>query len=196
MMQLDLASLWAEVRRTVETPRIGARRILNLNLPLGTAAQALLVVAILTGLLSALVALIALSAGEDAAGLMALTPVNWVILQAGGMFLGAGAVHIIGRGFGGQGSLPGALALMAWAQFIVLLLQLLQMAALFVLPVLILPLALVAMALTFWLLVNFIAELHGFDSLVKVLLGMIGAGFALIMVASGILAGFMMPVGG
>lgn len=196
MMQLDLASLWAEVRRTVETPRAGARRILNLNLPLATAAQAMLVVAILTGLLSSLVALIAQTAGEDAAGLMTLTPLNWVVLQAVGMFLGAGAVHIIGRGFGGQGSLQGALALMAWAQFIVLLLQILQMAALFVLPVLILPLALVAMALTFWLLVNFIAELHGFASLIKVLLGMIGAGFALIMVASGILAAFIGPVGG
>ena len=190
-MQLHRGSHWAEARASVENPRAGARRILNMNLPLGIAAQALLVVALLTALLSTLVMMLGPADGPIAA----MSPLDWAAVQAVGMFVGAGAVHVVGRWFGGQGTLPGALAVMAWAQFIIWGVQVVQVIALIVLPPLAMPLALVALALTFWLLVNFIAELHGFSSLIKVLLGMIGTGFALIVVASGVIAAFLGTAG-
>ena len=80
------------------------------------------------------------------------------------------------------------LLLMAWLQFILLCLQVLQLVTQVLLPPLSELLGLVGLALFFWLLTNFIAELHGFGSLVKtfvaVLICLVLAAFLLAFVVA------------
>jgi hypothetical protein len=75
----------------------------------------------------------------------------------------------IGRLFGGQGGLWGALALVVWLNVMMVLIQAGQLVVLAVVP----PLAaLIAVATLFWAawaFANFVAELHGFRNPVLVL---------------------------
>ena len=186
-MQFDTASIFAAMRATVQEPRRMARAVMALDLPLNTASLALLIVALLTALISALVSQLAAGA-QDAAPMISFTPLQWAIAQVASMFAGAAIITAAGRWFGGQGTLPQAVVLLAWAEFIVLMVQVAQVVALFILPPLTLVLAVAGIVLTLWLIVNFIAEMHGFSSILQVFFGMIGVGFALIMVFATILA--------
>lgn len=191
MMTFDLASLWAEAKATVADPRAGARRVMAMNLPLNAAVMALVIVAILTALISAMVSMMASGLGAQDMPMATLTPLQWAGLQVFGMFLGAGAITYVGRWFGGYGTLEQAVALLAWAEFIILIVQIAQVAALFILPPISIIFALIGVALTFWLIVNFIAEMHGFTSLIKVFFGIIATGFAMTMVFSVLAAMFV-----
>jgi hypothetical protein len=188
MMQFDLPSILKAAQHSVQSPRPMARQVMALNLPLNVGAMALMVVAILTAMMSAIVSMMAQTAGGEAGVMMMLSPLQWAILQVVSMFVGAGLITVIGRSFGGHGTLPQAVVLLAWAEFIVLLVQIVQVIALFILPPLALILAFVGLGLTAWLLVNFIAELHGFQSLLKVFFGLVGAGFALIVLLATVMA--------
>ncbi len=180
-MQLDPASLWAEAVASVQDPRGGARRILALDLPASTAALALAIVAILTALISAMVTMMAAQMGAGDVMGAQLSPVQWVGLQSFGLFLGAAAMAVVGRWFGGYGTWAQAMALLAWAEFIILIVQILQVILMFVLPPVSLLLALGGVVLTFYLLSHFIAELHGFSSVISVFFGILATGIALMV---------------
>jgi hypothetical protein len=196
MMQFDLASLWAQALESVQDPRAGARRILALDLPLGTAALALVIVALLTALIAAMVSLMAMRMGAGEVMGAQLSPLQWVGLQTLGLFLAALAMAYVGRWFGGYGSLAQAISLLAWAEFIILIVQIVQVMLMFILPPLSAVLALFGVALTFYLVSHFIAELHGFASAVKVFFGILATGFALIMTLAVLAAVFIGPIGG
>lgn len=186
MMPFDFPAIMAAARSSVQHPRDFARRVLALGLPLGVASLALACVAVLTAILTAIVGLLAQSAGVQ--GMAEMSPLQWAMLQLTGMFLLAVLIAYAGRWFGGQGDLAGAIVLVAWAQFVLLILQVIQLMALFLLPPLTPILALLGMALSLWLLVNFIAELHGFASPIKVFFGMLAVGFAVILGMATVLA--------
>jgi hypothetical protein len=80
-----------------------------------------------------------------------------------GLMVAFGA-HRIGQLFGGKGSFDQALTLVIWAQFILLVLSVVQILVLLVLPPLSDIITMLALALFFWLMVNFVTELHGFTS--------------------------------
>ena len=195
MMQFDFASLWAQALATVQDPRAGARRILALDLPLNTAALALVIVALLTGLVAAMVSVIAarMGAGDVMGG--QFSPLQWVGMQTFGLFLAAGAMAYVGRWFGGYGTLPQAISLLAWAEFIILIVQIVQVMLLFILPPLSALLAVVGLGLTFYLVSHFIAEMHGFPSVIQVFFGILATGFALIMALAVLAALFIGPMG-
>jgi hypothetical protein len=182
-MPLDLATLMTAARASIEEPRQGARWVLQMNLPLANAVQALVVVAILNGLMSYFVIQLALAGGEDV-GYIALSPLNMALFQGLGMFVMAAGAHLVGRWFGGTGQLNGAMVLVAWMQFILLLVQIIQLAITSLLPFFAMPITAVVIAASLWLLVNFIAELHGFASLFKVLAGIFATGFTIILLIS------------
>jgi hypothetical protein len=83
------------------------------------------------------------------------------------------ATALIGRQFGGTGSIPAALTMIVWLNVELLAIQLAQIAALLVAP----PIAsLLAFATLFWLIwafASFVTELHGFSNPLKVLGGVI-----------------------
>ena len=172
-----------------------ALRILALDLALNTAALALVIVALLTGLVAAIVSIMAARMGAGDVMGAQFSPLQWVGLQTFGLFLAAVAMAYVGRWFGGYGTLPQAIALLAWAEFIILIVQIVQVMLLFVLPPLSALLALIGLVLTFYLVCHFIAEMHGFSSVIKVFFGILGTGFALIVALAVLATLFIGPMG-
>lgn len=176
------------IRQTLDNPRGAARWIIGQNYGLSTAAMALALVSILTSLLSAIVMVIA----PDQ--MFNFTPLQLAAGQMAGLFLASGLIVWVGRIFGGAGQFSDAVALVAWAEAIMFALQLLQFIALFLLPAATVVLALVGLALLVWLMVQFIAELHGFDNLWLVFFGMLGTLLGISFILAGILAAVMGPM--
>jgi hypothetical protein len=100
-------------------------------------------------------------------------PIVGASLQLGVMAVVVLATALIGRQFGGRGSIPAALTMIVWLNVVLLVIQLAQIAALLVAP----PVAsLLAFATLFWLIwafASFVTELHGFSNPLKVLGGVI-----------------------
>jgi hypothetical protein len=173
------------MRQTLDDPRGVARWIIAQNFAATTSAMALALVSILTSILSAIVMLIA----PDE--MFNFTPLQLAIGQMVGLFVAAGLIIWVGRIFGGKGQFSDAVALVAWVEAIMFALQLVQFVALFILPMATIVLALVGLALLVWLMVHFIAELHGLANLWLVFFGMIGTLLAVSFVLAAVLTAAM-----
>ena len=163
---------WLElVRVSVLHPRDGARRILAMQIrPLH-----LWELLFLTAVLSALVVMAGFIFDPESPISINDTrmpePMAFVVVQFLASVLTAGAIHFIGRSFGGIGTWAGALALVVWMQFLLFLLQLVQLVLFLLVPVLADLMGFASILLTLWLLVHFVAELHGFRRIGFVVLG-------------------------
>lgn len=172
-MTVTLAEVLALARFSVERPREGARAVLAMNLPMNARWSALMLMAVSSALLAHLgMTLLFSRAPEMLAELP--SPLVTAAVQGVIMVLSVVLIHRIGRMRGGTGHFADALILVAWLQFILVVLQALQIVVTLVLPPLGQVVSWAAIALFFWLLTNFIAELHGFRSLGAVFLGIIG----------------------
>jgi hypothetical protein len=159
--------------RTIEDPRKAAEWIIGQNLPLVTASLALVLIGVLTSLLSGLLLMIA----PDP--LFPYGPFALAAVQVVGLFTIAGLIKIVGGWCGGGGRFADAVALLAWLQTVMFLLQLAQVATLFILPPVAFLLALFGLGVLILLLLHFIAVLHGFSSLFRVFLGILATLFSL-----------------
>lgn len=150
-------------------PRSAARQVLAL--PIGPvsvvqAAGAVTCIGLVLGYLG-----LRLSGGaiDPISASVLSMPLLGAAIQFGVMALVAALTFRIGRMFGGAGGFWGAAAIVVWLNAVTLAIQLVQLAALAVVP----PFAgLIAIATLFWLLwayANFVTELHGFASPVMVL---------------------------
>jgi hypothetical protein len=190
-----LGTLLRLARDTVSNPREGAATVLSF----APARQAL-------WLMFALVVVISLILGEIVALLTDFptdgpmtspfqqSPMMMGLVQAAFLFLTIHAVHRIGRFFGGTGSLEESALLVIWLQFIFICIQVVQIAALVVIPPVAGLITILAIALFFWLLVNFIAVLHGFTSLGLVFVATLLTAFGLLVVLSMILSALGLAV--
>lgn len=164
-MSLSVSDLMPLLRETLISPRKGARMILDLGLAarVGWLALALMAVgsAILTHLTMVMMSPEAVAYWGGVMG----SPVNTAILQWVVMFVTVHAVHRLGRMRGGAGTLAESVVLVAWLQFVLLALQALQLVVQVILPPFAQLLGLAGLGLFFWLLTNFVAEIHGFKSL-------------------------------
>jgi hypothetical protein len=90
------------------------------------------------------------------------------------------AIFWIGRAMGGTGSFEEAILLVAWLQFIMVCLQVIQAVALMFFPgVVVALIGMAGVALFLWLLTNFVAVLHGFSSLFQVFIMILVSAFAI-----------------
>lgn len=173
-MDLTLPALLSAARTTVVDPRGAARRIMALDLPLQGALMALLLTSVLSAILAHLsFALLPASAKAGFENMMA-SPLRTAVVQVVVAVAGAFAAQVIGRWRGGRGTLPQTLALFAWLQFVMLILQVAQIAAEIVLPPFAIFLAYASVGLFLWLLVHFVMELHGFRSVAATTFGILG----------------------
>jgi hypothetical protein len=163
-----LISLLTLARDTVRQPKEGARRVLSLPLPPRAAWEALGLVLVLSLLLAYLTTLLLGAAFDPMVPGFAPSPLLAGLIQGGSMLVMIGAIHGVGRMMGGSGTLEGAVRLTALLQFIMLLLQAVQVVFLLVLPPVADLIGLLSVGLMLWLLTNFIAVLHGFRSLMGV----------------------------
>ena len=113
--------------------------------------------------------------------------------QFGLMVLGAFLMWRVGRMFGGKGSFAHSLALVAWLEVVLILLQLAEMLVLLVLPMLAVPVGLASLFAFFYLLTHFTAALNGFVSMTKTFFGILGTAIAVLLLSSLVLM-FILPV--
>jgi hypothetical protein len=177
-MDLSLPGLLAFVRETLEDPRAAARRAMAIEVPMSARWIALAIVTLGSTIVLG-VGMLASPQTLAPAGAPPMPPfasaiVGFVVAVASVVLM-----HRVGLLFGGTGTLPAALSATVWLQFVLLIAQAAMVAVIVVLP----PLAALAefavVALTIWLLTNFVAELHGFRSRLATLLGVLGVGMLL-----------------
>ncbi len=176
------------VAQSLTLPRSAARRVLGAPVATGQwvalAALALILGTLLAGVARALLPV----AGNPVAQALASAPLLTTLLQFA-LYLGISwVIAAIGRAFGGHGDLAGALALMAWLQVMMLLLQMAQLVVLLVLPLLGAMAGAAVAVWFFWALSAFIAELHGFAGLLKVLGGVLICGGTILFAVSALVA--------
>jgi hypothetical protein len=168
-------------RLTLSDPEQGGRQLLAMNPPMEARWMAM-GAAILAGVVLAyLLPVIAGQAGS------VISPFAAVGIQIGANLLAVVLMTNVGRAFGGQGQFVDAVLLVAWLQALMVGVQLVQLVALLILPPLAGIVTILAIALFFWLLTGFVQALHGFQSRMMVLFGVLGSMFAAAFVVSFIL---------
>jgi hypothetical protein len=187
-----IATMLQAGRLTLANPRAGARWVMGLGLPAGTAAEILLLTGALGGILSmAAWALVADPLLES----VFRRPLLLAAIQTAVQLASAWAAHAVGRAFGGRGTLAQALALMAWAEVLLLAVQAVQLLLMVVAPPLAGVFSPLALILFFWLMTAFVAEMHGFASSFGVFIGIILTGLAMAVVVAVLLALILGPGG-
>ncbi len=187
-MNITLANILELARFSVQSPRAGARYLLDLNLPLNARWLMFWLVATAAAVLTHVgFSLLPVESTQFMAAAMT-SPIRTAALQAGFLLLTVLGVYHVGRSRGGKGNFADALLLVSWLQVILLGLQVAQIAALLVLPPVAEIIGVVGLVLSFWLLTQFIMELHGFTSAARVFLGIIVTLLAAAFVASVVIA--------
>ncbi|MFT4715461.1 MAG: hypothetical protein ACI861_000578 [Paracoccaceae bacterium] len=169
----------ALLRLTVQDPRAAAAGLLVDEHARANAIKLAILVVIFGVFASYINAQIA---PENFEGLFATTllsnPFLLTIIQFVTLMISVIAIHVIGRMFGGRGGFDQAILISAWLQFFTLMVQIALIPVAIIAPTVAGLLSGLSYVYFVWLMVNFIAELHGFRSLWKVLGGIVGASFA------------------
>lgn len=173
-MEMTMAHIAGLVRLTFAKPREAAQVVMRMPLPLQDRWAAVALMAVLSAfLMQAMAALLPPAVGPNGEVLQPVGPFFWAGMVAIGMVLTASLAFAVGRWRGGKGELADAVILIAWLQFIQLLMVVLQLVLLVTVPLLTPVVEIGAVLLFLWLLVNFVAEMHGFRSLGLVFLGVV-----------------------
>lgn len=154
--------------QTLGTPREAARQVMALPIGLPERWQVLALVVILSVILTQ--ATVMLAPADEAAVMRSMlgSPLQSGLVQAAVLVAMVFAVHFVGRAMGGAGAFADALLLIAWLEWVMVCLQVVQLVASVVLPLLASAIGVMGVALFFWLLTQFVLELHGFRSPVRV----------------------------
>ncbi len=189
-MRLDLGSLLSLARDSVSDPRPTARRLIALDLPMEARWLAMAATVALSVLMTqiALMALAVPTEGEFGGALV--SPLAAAAVQGATILILAAGIARIGAMAGGQGGFPDALLLVTWAEFVLVILQAVQILVTLLFPFSSFLIGFAGIVLFFWLLTQFTAELHGFQSAPKVFLALLGgffvAGFLLLILAGAV----------
>ncbi len=192
-MQFDLAALLEAAKMTLLAPRRVARQIIAMQLPASVGWLGVALAVVVSALLSVISSKLSPYAAQAGYDMLLSSPLRLAVLQGVLLIMGLGLIMGIGRAMGGRGRLSDALALLAWLEAVLILIQIVQMAVLVVSFQLAVLLGLFTYAVFLWMLASFIAELHGFRSALKVL-GMILLTIILISFTLG-LFGIGIPTG-
>lgn len=178
---------------TFRNPRMGMRRILDLSLPRGGAAAALVLMAVASAMLIHLS--IRLMAPADQALALRLfgSPFMTAGVQLSVLFAAAFLIWQVGRWRGGQGGFADAVLAIAWLQAVMMALQIAQILLVLLLPPVALLVSYLAIGVFFVFLSNFVAEVHGFRSVGGVFLGVVLTLVAALVILSFLLSLFIDP---
>lgn len=173
------------MRQTFSDPKGAARRLIALELPPPVLWQALALVVVLSALAAQVSALVLSGAGQ---GLLpfAESPLLVGLIQGGILVIMVFAIHWIGSSFGGIGRLEDSVAAVAWLQFLLVCLQVVQLVVGFVSPALSGLVGLAGIVFFFWLLTQFVMAVHAFESaamvFVMIVVSLLGITFGLSLV--------------
>ncbi|MCL1628213.1 YIP1 family protein [Roseibaca sp. V10] len=181
-MDLTLATVAALLRSTLTAPRETAARLLALDPPDDARWLGFVIVVVLSVLVGQASILVL---GESAFGGSLIFMAVFQTMVLLGLVV---AVQGIGRLAGGSGTFPDTLLLLAWLQFVMIAVQIVQILVLLLVPPLFGFVTMASLAIFMWLLVNFTMALHGFTSALKVTVGIVFAFFGLAVVLAIVLA--------
>jgi hypothetical protein len=189
-----LRNLLRLARDTVTNPREGATTVLSFA-PNRQALWLMFALVVVTSLMMGeIVALLTDMPDGPMTGPFVQSPLALGLVQAAFLFIMIHVIHHVGRFFGGTGSLEEAALLVIWLQFIFICIQVIQIVALLIIPPIAGLVTLLAIGLFFWLLVNFIAVLHGFTSLGLVFVTTLLVGFGMLVLMSIVLSALGLAV--
>jgi len=187
-MMPDLSTLISQAWASVSTPREVARWVMHFDLPRLMRWQVLLLVVVLSTVLPFLQVQLVGSPSQVVMGEVMARPFTAGLVQMCALVVTVFMIFWIGRAMGGQGDMGDAILLVAWLIFVLFLLGVVQLVMLFLIPPIAILISLLSIGLFFWLLTNFIAELHGFASLAQVfmmiLVSLLGFAFGLSLILS------------
>lgn len=173
---------------TIRNPGVAVGILRSFQLSSSDRWAVMLLAASLSSLLAGLARMMfPVPEGEGLAILFA-TPFTLAAIQFGAMVLSALAVTVIGRAFGGEGTLPDALLLVGWVELILVGFQAAQLVLMVLIPPTAAMMSVLAFALSIYLTISLTKALHGFTSTVKVVVVFIGSVLMLGMILS-IIAG-------
>ncbi len=184
-MTLTLADLIGLARQSLGDPRGVMRRVLGWPLSAAERWQALVLAVVLSAVAGELVAmLLGVGPGPDSpmAALFG-SPLRLALGQIVLFTTFAYALAGFGRRMGGQGDVSDMLMATCLLQFLLLVLQIIQIVLVLALPPLAGVVGLAGFFLFFWWFSSFVAEVHGFASLLKAFLLLL---VTLVTVAAGL----------
>lgn len=187
---MNMQALTDLLRETLRDPRGVAAALIRMGVPMQARWVALALMAVASALLTHVGMAMMLASDELGSTIMMPSPVATALTQFGVLIATSAIAAWAGRWAGGQGRFADAVLLMAWLQFVLLVVQVAQMVVLLLVPPLGALLGYVALALFFWLLTAFVAELHGFRSLGLTFIGVI----LTVLAAAFVLALLLYPV--
>ena len=193
-MAMTLGGFVTSVIDTLRAPKEAARWVMSFDMTRGERWMALFLVVLLSVILQQATTMLFPQTVDSLLADLLSRPLTVATIQMSIMVLLVFAIYWIGRARGGTGDFGDAILLLTWVQCVLVFLQVLQTIFLFLMPPLAGLLGVLGIFVFFWLLTNFIAELHGFKSLglvfaMIVLSGLgIAFGMALIMSLIGIAA--------
>jgi len=163
-MQADLRAMIGLALRSLLLPADVARRIVTLDLSRAVLWQALLLVTIAGVLVSALTQgpILNLPLGTAT---VEVAPFSYAMILGGSLVMLVFALYFTGQMLGGTAQFTAVLTLVIWLEAIAVLIRLMQGVILLVLPQLGGVVALAGLVVLLWCLLNFVAVMHGFDSL-------------------------------
>lgn len=195
---MQLTELLPLARDSVADPRDAFRRLRALGLDRTELAMALVVVAVVSVLVTQITLLLApmdlslVLVTSETTGLRIFPapPIAAAVQQLVMLVVFVFAIYWGGRLLGGTGRIEDAMLAIAWLWFVQICIELAEILAFLVFPVLAALIGLASMVLFFWLLTGFVAELHGFRSRARVFAGLVIGIFALILILGTLLAVF------
>ncbi len=161
-------SLTGLMSESLRDPRGATRSLMHVPLSRTDRWQALALAVLISVLLGFVVAQSAPPNDYPLSVLIRERPIMALILELSLMILSVFAVYWVGHACGGTGRFEDAILVVAWLEFLIACLQAVQIAAMFTVPSLQGIVVLLSYGLATWLITNFIAELHGFKSLLSV----------------------------
>lgn len=186
-MDLSLATLLSAVRFTLVNPRQGARMVMQAGVSVQARWLAFALVAVASAILAhASFALLPADVREEVS-IAAISPFVTVVLQGALMLIFMHAIVWIGRMFGGTGQFDDVMIVIVWSQFVLLALEVAQIAVQLIAPPLAAIVGFASILASLWLVTNFIAEAHQFPSVGKTFFGLVVSFLAVIFVLALIL---------
>jgi len=187
-MDFSPGGLVAAVIRTITHPQDEAEVVMAEGLPIG----------VLWAMLAAVVAASVvlgqgslLLAGTADGGVLTnpylANPLLMFAVQMAILVIMIFATYHIGHWMGGMGGFAPTVAVVTWLQFVLVCVQVLQTVALFLLPPVADLLGIAGLILFLWLFTNFVAVLHGFQSLGLVFVMILMSAFGVTFIISLIL---------
>lgn len=197
-MTVDALAFGALAVQSLRQPRVACARLLALGVPMNARWMLVAFIAAASTLLVNIELRFEPPALQAMLAPVIDRPIVAALTQAVFLTLVAALIHRAGQAAGGQGGFADALLIVGWLQSLLLVVSAAQVVLLLVLPPMADLVGLVGVVAVLWMLVSFVAELHGFSSLPKVALGIVATALLTALALSTLLAPFLAtaPSGG